>query len=516
MASAQPRLGGYLLERRLAGGGTAELLLARREGGPPVVIKRLLPQYQADPEHARMFLNEARLSLRFDHPHIVRTYELGTDPATGQPFMVMEHLDGPDLRTLLRTVLERGHRVSAGVAAELMLQTLDGLGYAHGLMDADGRPLSIVHRDVSLANVVVTTDGVAKLIDFGIVRAQINEGDTRTGELKGSVAYMSPEQIGGRALDGRADLFAVGVCLYELVTGVHPFRRSHELATFNAILDEQPAPLSKWGRADVAEVEEVIRGALAKRSDGRYPSAAVMRQALQAVPDVADRATVAALVRTVYTSPFEPESLPSWAVDGETETVLPRAPERSTAATLPVHDVNFDGHTVVDTTRSSGEHDTAMGPQVPLPDALFGLEATLPPPAPRGAGPRRGLVVAAPARVRRRHAGRDAAAARPVARRDRRAAARCDRHHRADAAPRPARAARASAAHARASPPAARAAVGAPPRAARAADRGVVGGAVRAVDGAAGQPAARHAQRSLRGARFRRLLEALAASRRGA
>lgn len=395
MASAQPRLGGYLLERRLAGGGTAELLLARREGGPPVVIKRLLPQYQADPEHARMFLNEARLSLRFDHPHIVRTYELGTDPATGQPFMVMEHLDGPDLRTLLRTVLERGHRVSAGVAAELMLQTLDGLGYAHGLMDADGRPLSIVHRDVSLANVVVTTDGVAKLIDFGIVRAQINEGDTRTGELKGSVAYMSPEQIGGRALDGRADLFAVGVCLYELVTGVHPFRRSHELATFNAILDEQPAPLSKWGRADVAEVEEVIRGALAKRSDGRYPSAAVMRQALQAVPDVADRATVAALVRTVYTSPFEPESLPSWAVDGETETVLPRAPERITAATLPVHDVNFDGHTVVDTTRSSGEHDTAMGPQVPLPDALFGLEATLPPPAPRGAGPRRGLVVAA-------------------------------------------------------------------------------------------------------------------------
>ena len=109
-----------------------------------------------------MFLNEARLSLRFEHPHIVRTYELGTDAATGQPFMVMEHLDGPDLRTLLRTVQERGHRLSAGVAAQLMLQTLDALGYAHALADADGTPLAVVHRDVSLANVVVTTAGVAK------------------------------------------------------------------------------------------------------------------------------------------------------------------------------------------------------------------------------------------------------------------------------------------------------------------------------------------------------------------
>lgn len=386
MASDQPRLGGYLLERRLAGGGTAELLLARREGGPPVVIKRLLPQYQADPEHARMFLNEARLSLRFDHPHIVRTYELGTDAATGQPFMVMEHLDGPDLRTLLRTVQERGHRISAGVAAQLMLQTLDGLAYAHALTDADGTPLAVVHRDISLANVVVTTDGVAKLIDFGIVRAQINEGDTRTGELKGSVAYMSPEQIGGRALDGRADLFAVGVCLYELVTGVHPFRRNHELATFNAILDEQPAPLSKWTVSSLAELEEVIRGALAKTRDGRYPSARVMSQALRAVPELADQAAVAALVRTVYTSPLEPVSLPTWAVDGETETVRPDEPGLDQDLTMRAPDDSFDGHTLVDSARSSGEHDTAVSAAVPLPE---GLDTTLPPPAPRGVVTRR-------------------------------------------------------------------------------------------------------------------------------
>lgn len=380
MTSALPRLGGYLLERRLAGGGTAELLLARRDGGPPVVLKRLLPQYQADPEHARMFLNEARLSLRFAHPNIVRTYAVESDPTSGQPFMVMEHLDGPDLRTLLRSVLERGHRVPAGVAAQLMLQTLDALAYAHALADPDGTPLGVVHRDVSLANVVVTMDGVAKLIDFGIVRAQINEGDTRTGELKGSVAYMSPEQIGGRALDGRADLFAVGVCLYELVTGVHPFRRAHELATFNAILDEQPAPLSKWAPTHPPELEEVIRGALAKPRDGRYPSARTMRQALEAVPGVADPAAVAALVRTVYTSPFEAPSLPSWAADGETETLGPREPGLDQDLTLRVPDEGFDGHTITDGARSSGEHDTAVSTAVTLPR---GLDATLPPLEPR-------------------------------------------------------------------------------------------------------------------------------------
>jgi serine/threonine protein kinase len=243
-----------------------------------------------------------------------------------------------------------------------------------------------VHRDVKPANVVVGRDARVTVLDLGVVRDTSESDLTRPGALLGTPYYMSPEQIGGRALDGRADLFAVGVCLYELVTGVHPFRRNHELATFNAILDEQPAPLSKWTVSSPAELEEVIRGALAKTRDGRYPSARVMYQALRAVPELVDRAAVAALVRTVYTSPLEPASLPTWAVDAETEPVRPDEPGLDQDLTLRAPDDSFDGHTLVDGARSSGEHDTAVSAAVPLPE---GLDATLPPPAPRGPVTRR-------------------------------------------------------------------------------------------------------------------------------
>ena len=219
--------GRYRIEQHLGSGGMADVFLARSVGAAgfsrTVVIKRLSPRLAVEPHIVAMFLDEARIAARLHHKNIAQVFDFGSD-ASGY-FLAMEFLSGCDVRRLVRAApgtlpLGAAVAITAGVAA--------GLHHAHEQRGDDGAPLDIVHRDVTAANIFVTTDGMVKLIDFGIARAADRTTRTQTGVVKGTVAYLSPEQALGDAIDRRSDLFQLGVVLYELVTGQRPFDRPRD------------------------------------------------------------------------------------------------------------------------------------------------------------------------------------------------------------------------------------------------------------------------------------------------
>ncbi len=215
------RIGKYELVRRL-GGGMAEVFLAKTIGvegfARPVAIKRVLPSYSADHTFAQMFINEARLSAGLRHANIVGTLDFDRDDE-GRLFLVMELVEGKDLDNLVET-----GPLPWSVIIYVLGEVLRGLGAAHDAVNDQGRPLGIVHRDVSPHNVLLSWDGAVKVSDFGIAKAFQATGAQQSGMIKGKASYMSPEQIKAEVLDGRSDIFAVGVMLHQMLTGRPLFR----------------------------------------------------------------------------------------------------------------------------------------------------------------------------------------------------------------------------------------------------------------------------------------------------
>jgi len=280
------RVGRYELVRKIATGGMAELFLARFSGPggfeKRCAVKRILPQFAEDAEFTRMFLNEARVAAMFDHPNIAQIFELGTDEKTGQHFIAMELINGMDLRQLLRLAREQGRDVPPELAAYMMAQCLDGLAYAHEFRDQEGVMMRVVHRDVSPQNILVSYDGAIKIVDFGIVKVNSAEGHTQSGMLKGKVAYMAPEQAAGDPVDARSDVWAIGVCLYELITGVKPFRGTTEVMTLKAILELEPQPLTALVPECPDRIEAAIYTALgAQMGVSRFENFTRMLQLLR-------------------------------------------------------------------------------------------------------------------------------------------------------------------------------------------------------------------------------------------
>jgi serine/threonine protein kinase len=246
-------------------GGMAELFLARKSGidgfEKLVVVKRILPHLAVNEELVRMFLDEARLAAQLHHPNIAQVYDLGREGAC--PFFVMEWVRGHDLRDVMRRAAECGglpleHAVNivCGVAA--------GLHHAHEQTSDDGKPLGIVHRDVSPANVLVTFDGGVKLVDFGVAKARSRQTQTRTGTLKGKIAYMSPEQCLGEEVDRRSDVFALGILLYELSTGYHLFHGDNEFKMMRQITNHDVPPPSARVPGYPPELSRILLRALAR------------------------------------------------------------------------------------------------------------------------------------------------------------------------------------------------------------------------------------------------------------
>ncbi len=280
------QFGKYTLLRKLAAGGMAEIFLAlhRSMAGfeKLVVIKRILPSMNQDQAFIDMLLHEARIAATLSHPNIVQIFDVGQ--VEGTYYIAMEHIHGEDIRSIVRGMRRKGvMEFPMEHALTIALGVCAGLAYAHDKRDLEGRPIGIVHRDISPQNIVVTFTGDVKIVDFGIAKSEkATAEDTKDGALKGKVPYMSPEQAAGKDIDLRSDIFAVGVVLFELTTGKRLFKGQNEFETLKLILEsDYPAPSDV--RPDYPKpLERIVMRALAKRREDRYQSAREMQADLEA------------------------------------------------------------------------------------------------------------------------------------------------------------------------------------------------------------------------------------------
>ena len=278
------QLGKYEILALLALGGTAEIYLARIGGHAGfekyVVVKCLHDHLADDPVFVKMFLDEARLAAHLDHSNIVQTMELGEHEH--RYFMVMEFLAGLSLAMVIRRAAERlpGGRIPVSLTLNIIAQACAGLHYAHERA-INGKPLNIVHRDISPQNLVISFEGVVKVVDFGIAKAELRETKTQSGTIKGKFAYMSPEQCIATNVDRRTDVFALGVIAHEMLTGRRLFKRNSPYETYQSVIECNVDPPSKLNHELDPSLDAVIMKALAKDKDDRYPTAEAFGDALQ-------------------------------------------------------------------------------------------------------------------------------------------------------------------------------------------------------------------------------------------
>ena len=282
--SASTHFGKYLLIDKVGTGGMAELFMAKQTGmkgfEKVMAIKRILPHLTEDAEFISMFINEAKLAALLTHQNIVQIFDLGH--VENSFFIAMEYVMGKDLRTILQRAKTLTMPMSVGHALLIISKVCAGLDYAHRKKDLTGRDLNIVHRDISPQNILVSYEGEVKLVDFGIAKAASQGSETRTGILKGKLSYMAPEQAWGRAVDRRADIFAIGIVLYEILTGHKLFKGDNDFNTLERVREAKVEPPPASLNKQVApELEAIVLKALAKEPDDRYQSASEMQTALE-------------------------------------------------------------------------------------------------------------------------------------------------------------------------------------------------------------------------------------------
>jgi eukaryotic-like serine/threonine-protein kinase len=269
------RFGKYTLIDRIAVGGMAEIFLARQAGlegfEKTIVIKRIRPHLSKQSNFVKMFLNEAKLAAQLNHPNIVQIYDLGK---IGESyFIAMEYIFGRDMRRIIPKADALGIPFPMVYALKIASSVCEGLYYAHARTDLYGSALNIVHRDVTPENIFVSFDGTVKVLDFGIAKAANQIEQTRAGEIKGKLSYMSPEQCMGKSLDNRSDIFSLGVVLYEWLTGFKLFTGDSEVAILKSITEGKIYAPSYF-KADIPEgVEAILMKALEKDREKRYQTA---------------------------------------------------------------------------------------------------------------------------------------------------------------------------------------------------------------------------------------------------
>ncbi len=300
------QIGKYQLLRLLGVGGMGEVYLARQQGpagfNKLVVVKRILSNLADEPALVKMFLHEASLVAQLTHPNIAAVVELGEEK--NQYYLVMEFVHGKSLRSIIKRAAEAGKPLPAVTLALIMAQVLRGLHYAHTARSPEGQPLNIVHRDVTPDNIMVGFNGVVKLLDFGIAKAATATDKTGVGALKGKVAYLSPEHLRAETLDGRADIFSVGVTMYESIAGTRPFVAPSNAAIVHRVINAEPLPLHEVAPEVPDVLEGLVARALQKKREDRFESAEVMAAALenwaQGVRDLNPGTGIVDYLRTIY------------------------------------------------------------------------------------------------------------------------------------------------------------------------------------------------------------------------
>jgi len=277
--SGPETFGAYLVYEKLGGGGMASVHRAQRADGqgPPIALKRLHPQLAQVEEFVQAFLDEARLAVRLQHDNIARTYDVGLVGDTY--FIAMELIRGPTLAQIMNHCWSTKREIPLPVSMYVMIQLLDALEYAHQLADETGRPLGIIHRDVTPSNIILSTAGVAKLIDFGIAKAASSNVRTKTGFIKGKFAYVAPEYIAGK-IDRRVDLFAAGVVAHELLAHRKLFQVDNDLETLKRVQSLAIERPSKWNPRVPAGIDDVVMVGLRRDPATRWQTAAEMKAAL--------------------------------------------------------------------------------------------------------------------------------------------------------------------------------------------------------------------------------------------
>ncbi len=275
----------FTIVNRVGAGGMAEVFLAEQRGPAGfvkrLIVKRILPGYASSADFVEMFLNEARIAARINHPNVVQIFDLGED--AGHYFIAMEYVRGWDLSKILSFLRRTGQRMPIELACRVIADVAAGLHAAHILVDDKGDELSVVHRDVSPHNVLISTDGAVKITDFGVARVIATAPRTQTGALKGKIIYMAPEQIDGNlgAIDAQVDVFSTGIVLYEMLTQTQLFRRETEYLSVQAVLKAPVIPPDRLRPEIPLLLSAIVMQALNRDRGGRYASADVLRQDLE-------------------------------------------------------------------------------------------------------------------------------------------------------------------------------------------------------------------------------------------
>ena len=374
---------------RLGGAGGFQRLYA---------IKRLHPHLASDGEFIQMFLDEARVAARIHHPNVVPILEIGTDSeaADGDAdryYLVMEYIEGDTVARLIARSAHAGRKLPAGVGIRILVDALAGLHAAHELRDDDGALLEIVHRDVSPQNILVGVDGVARITDFGVARAASRLSTTRSGQLKGKLAYMAPEQARAGKIDRRADVFAMGICLWETLASKRLFKGEGEAETLNRVLYE-PIPVLRSVVPTVPDALNVVcMKALERDPDRRYATAADFGNALEAAAQslkvLGSTRDVIAYVEEIMGADLaqQREALRAWRARSEPGRKDSTAPPR--LGTESVTRVERPGSSVTPPGVSSVSSATLQVPPS-SPSSTSAVGGTLPQPSVRPEAPRGG------------------------------------------------------------------------------------------------------------------------------
>jgi serine/threonine-protein kinase len=302
------KVGRYEILGFLAAGGMAEVLLGRLRGPSgferPVVIKRILPHLVRQRAFVDMFLDEARIVASINHPNVVAVHELGM--AGDELFLVMEYLEGESTWGLMRRLVASSSSLHPDIAAYIVAEAAAGIHAAHELISHDGQTRGLIHRDVSPQNIFVTYGGAVKVLDFGIAKAAGRITQTEAGQIKGKLEYMAPEQVKSKPIDRRVDVFALGVVLFELLTGRRLFKRESPAGTVRAICDE-PIPTPSSVRPELGGTfDAILARALAREPADRYATAADLRRDLRcAMRERAADEMLAALMAGLFADRIE-------------------------------------------------------------------------------------------------------------------------------------------------------------------------------------------------------------------
>ena len=277
------RLDRYELLCPIASGGMASVWLARLRGKRGFeklfAIKTIKTELISDPHFQEMFLDEARIASRIIHPNVAQILELGEQDDI--LYIVMEYVDGDSLAKINRLALKKGSALPPGVSMRIVAEICAGLHAAHQLKDAQGESLGVVHRDVSPQNILLSTEGTAKVIDFGLVKARKRtSAETQSGVVKGKIRYMAPEQVSQRPIDHRADVWACGMCLYELISGETPYEAHDDVSVLRKLMSADPLPEFKLALPE--PIEAILKKAIVVDPEQRFESCAVMRRAIEA------------------------------------------------------------------------------------------------------------------------------------------------------------------------------------------------------------------------------------------